>query len=154
MKSFVNQLSQLLSHQLLPEPDIAPPPFDSRGRPKGRGRVRWLETLLFVTSLLVSSRVSHAAAITWTNGGGGNWSAPANWSPNEVPGSSDDVLITSNGTYLVTLDTSPTINSLTLGADSGEQTLTNQDFTLTLNSASIIGTNGNAFRKFPWVLTG
>jgi len=95
-----------------------------------------------------------ADTITWTNISGGNWSVAANWSPNEVPGSSDDVLITSNGTYLVTLDTSPTINSLTLGADSGEQTLTNQDFTLTLNSASIIGTNGNAFRKFPWVLTG
>ncbi len=83
-----------------------------------------------------------AATITWTNTSGGNWSLAANWNPNQVPGSSDDAVIAADGTYLVTLDTSPTINSLTLGAASGEQTLTNASFSLTLNNASMIGTNG------------
>lgn len=85
---------------------------------------------------------SEAATIAWTNTSGGNWSVAANWNPNTVPGPSDDVLITSNGTYLVTLDTSQTINSLTLGAVSGEQTIANGSFALTLNNPSVIGTNG------------
>ena len=80
--------------------------------------------------------------IAWTNTSGGNWSVANNWNLNRVPGPSDNVLITSNGTYLVTLDTSATINSLTLGAASGEQTISNSSFTLTLSNASIIGTNG------------
>ena len=49
-----------------------------------------------------------ASAINWTNIAGGNWSVAANWSPNQVPGSADDAVITNAGTYTVTLDTSPT----------------------------------------------
>ena len=97
MNSFINQFSQPLSPQLLSTADVAPPPFDSRGRPKGRGHIRWLGTVLLMTSLLVSSRASHATAITWTNASGGNWITAANWSPNLVPVSSDDAFITNAG---------------------------------------------------------
>ena len=51
-------------------------------------------------------------------------------------------MITASGTYTVTLDTSPTVNSLALGGASGQQTLADSSYTLTLNQASIINTNG------------
>ncbi len=88
--------------------------------------------------------VFHAAAapITWTNTSGGSWNVAANWNPNSVPGSSDDVFITNNGTYTVVLNVSPTISSLTLGGTSGLQTLTNTSQTITLSQASMVNTNG------------
>jgi len=83
-----------------------------------------------------------AATISWTNTSGGNWSAPANWSPNHAPGSGDDAVITANGSYTVTLDTSPTLDSLTLGGSSGQQTLSTAGNTLTLTNASGVSHNG------------
>jgi len=83
-----------------------------------------------------------AAIITWTNVNGGSWSVAANWSPNTVPGAADDVRITSNGTYTVVMNVSPTISSLTLGGISGLQTLTNTGQTLTVSQASLVDTNG------------
>src|SRR6266852_7504802 len=52
-----------------------------------------------------------AATISWTNSSGGNWSAATNWTPNQVPGPADNALITTNGTYAVTLDVGATIGS-------------------------------------------
>jgi hypothetical protein len=62
-----------------------------------------------VGTILIST--ADAAPITWTNANGGNWSAAVNWSPNQVPGNSDDAIITNAGTYTVKLDISPTVNS-------------------------------------------
>ena len=56
-----------------------------------------------------------AAAISWNNPAGGNWSTAANWSPASVPGVADDAIITLNGTYTVTQDVAVSVNSLTLG---------------------------------------
>ena len=92
--------------------------------------------------LVIGNNVADSATITWTNTSGGNWSFAANWSPNQAPGSSDNALIITNGSYTVTLDTSPTVGSLTLGGASGTQTLTNAGNTLTLNNASVVNTNG------------
>jgi len=83
-----------------------------------------------------------AADIVWTNTASGNWSSINNWSPNQVPVASDTAWITNNGTYTVTLDASATINSLALGGTSGQQTLANSSYALTLNKASVISTNG------------
>ena len=96
---------------------------------------------LFAGILLVSSRASQAG-ITWTNLNGGNWSAATNWSPNQVPVSTDDAIITNAGTYTVTLDASPTVNSLTLGGGGGQETLSTAGYTLTLNSASAVTNSG------------
>ena len=85
---------------------------------------------------------SQAVTITWTNLSGGNWSAAANWSPNQVPASSDSALITANGTYTVTLDISPSVSSLTLGAATGQQSLSTAGQNLTLVQAGAVGTNG------------
>src|ERR1017187_936083 len=85
---------------------------------------------------------ARAATIAWTNTSGGSWSIAANWSPHSVPGSSDDVFITSNGTYTVIMNVSPTISRFTLGGISGQQTLTNTRQTLTLSLPSVVNTNG------------
>jgi hypothetical protein len=83
-----------------------------------------------------------AATVAWTNTSGGSWSVAANWTPNQVPGSSDDALITAGGTYSVTLDTSPAINSFTLGGTSGQQTLNTSGNSLTAGNPSAVNGNG------------
>ncbi len=98
--------------------------------------------LTLVAVLLAGTWPGAAATITWTNTSGGNWSAAGNWSPHDVPGPADTVLIIQAGTYTVKLDTSATITSLTLGAASGQQRLTNHANTLTINGAATNGGNG------------
>lgn len=101
-----------------------------------------MKTHIFTLSLaLAIGSVAHAATLTWTNLVGGNWSVAANWNPNQVPGSADNAVITNSGTYAVTLDEDATLNSLTFGGASGQQTLTNNANTLTLNNASVVNTN-------------
>ena len=90
----------------------------------------------------VSILPATAATITWTNISGGAWSVAANWSSHTLPGSFDDVFITSAGSYTIIMDVSPTISSLTLGGASGQQTLTNLNQTLTLSHASIVNATG------------
>ncbi|MCB9913331.1 MAG: hypothetical protein H6827_10065 [Planctomycetes bacterium] len=84
----------------------------------------------------------HAGLVTWTNSSGGDWSVPANWKPNQVPDASDDVAITSPGTYNVNLNGDATVASLNLGGSSGMQTLAINGPTLTLNGASYVDNNG------------
>src|SRR5260370_31746136 len=73
-------------------------------------------TLFFTAGIFLAAiSLGRAATIAWTNTAGGTWNTAANWTPNQVPDAGDDALITSNGTYTVTLDVSPTIASLTLG---------------------------------------
>jgi hypothetical protein len=99
----------------------------------------------FITSLLllaVGNLVANCATIAWTNTSGGNWSAAANWSPNQVPGAADTAVITANGTYTVTFDASATIAGLTLGGSGGTQTFSLGANTLTLNGTANINSNG------------
>jgi hypothetical protein len=106
---------------------------------------RSLRTIGGLVVLLAGMHLSgpvEAAQIVWTNTAGGNWNAATNWSPNQVPGSADDAVITASGTYAVTLNTSSTVNSLALGGASGQQTLANNGYSLTLNQASVINPNG------------
>ncbi len=65
------------------------------------------------------------ADVYWINPAGGNWDTPGNWSTGAVPGLIDDVFITLDGTYTVTLTGSKSINSLILGdtVNTGVQTL-------------------------------
>jgi len=63
------------------------------------------------------------AHVSWNNPNGGNWDIPGNWNIGMVPGATDDVFITLNGTYTVTLNGSKSINSLTIGGATGGQTL-------------------------------
>jgi hypothetical protein len=92
-------------------------------------------------SLLLPLVPARAATSVWTNTAGGNWSVTNNWSPNNVPAAGDTVFITNAGTYTVTVDASPTLAALTMGADSGTQILAQAANTLTLNGPSSLGTN-------------
>jgi hypothetical protein len=79
--------------------------------------------LLTATLLGVAGRSAWATAITWTNTAGGNWSAASNWEPNQVPTAGDDASIVADGIYTVTVDTAATFNTLTVGGNSGVQTV-------------------------------
>ena len=72
-----------------------------------------------VIAALLAATASGDTISTW-NGGAGNWSTAADWTPPVVPNNSGsnayDVTV---GPGFVGLDVSPTVNSLTLGA-SGE----------------------------------
>jgi hypothetical protein len=98
-----------------------------------------LSTASLATALISSAG---AATVSWTNLNGGNWNVATNWSPNQVPGSADTALITAAGAYTVTLNTSPTVNSLTLGGSSGQQTLATAGNTLTWTNVGAINSNG------------
>jgi hypothetical protein len=64
---------------------------------------------MLLVLLITSASPSRAAANcdkTWAAGGGngsGNWNVAGNWSPVGVPGGLDDVCITGDGTYTVTI---------------------------------------------------
>lgn len=85
-----------------------------------------LACYFFLITLALGSNLAHSATITWTNTSGGKWSVAANWSPNQVPSNTDNALITTPGTYTVTLDLAPNFfntvtnaANLTLGAGGG-----------------------------------
>ena len=99
--------------------------------------------VVFVLALITCN--AGYSAIVWTNTAGGSWSDAAGWDPNQVPGAGDDAAITNGGIYTVTLDTSPTVNSLTLGGNSGTQTLATAGQSLTLNNPSIVNQHGILF---------
>ena len=79
--------------------------------------------------------------IAWNNTTGGVWSSAVNWNPHVVPTALDTVQITTPGTYTVTVDTTVTISSLTLGGTSGVQTLTNNLQTVTITNG-VVAANG------------
>src|ERR1017187_6100384 len=99
----------------------------------------------FVAALVLAlgSNTVRSATIIWTNTAGGNWNATNNWSPNQVPLAADDAVITTNGTYTVTLNVSASVATLTLGGASGTQSFVLNANTLTLNGTSTVGTNGS-----------
>jgi hypothetical protein len=70
--------------------------------------------------------------ITWTNNSGGDWNVAANWNPNVVPGSNDNVFITTFVT--VTVNTNDDCASLTLS--SANQSTLSVNGTLTLHADS------------------
>ena len=103
-------------------------PFDGPGRYAVNGN--------FVLSE-IELRASAATNIYWTNTLGGNWSNPANWSPNRLPTAVDHAHIVASGTYTVLQNVSATLLSLTLGGGTGTQTVANSAVTLTPASGTV-----------------
>ncbi len=83
------------------------------------GPGRWPNNGNFVISEL-ELRAS-AVNIYWTNTLGGNWNDAANWSPNQVPGFTNNVFIAADGTYTVV--GLGEFSTLFVGAASGTQTV-------------------------------
>jgi hypothetical protein len=94
-----------------------------------------------------------AATVSWINASGGNWNVTTNWSGNAVPGTNDDVLITLDGTYTVTLNANAHVNSLTLGGTNGVQTFSMNANSLTSALPSVV-TNNDVFRLSGGSLNG
>ena len=61
--------------------------------------------------------------VTWTNPQGGSFHDAGSWSGGAVPGAEDHAVIDLAGTYSVTLDQETRLTALSLGAESGAQTL-------------------------------
>ncbi len=79
----------------------------------------FLITLLFISS----SKTVLATTITFIGVGTTlNWASAANWSPSQVPGPGDDVIINNNSS--INIGSTYTINSLTLGNSLGTSTPT------------------------------
>jgi len=58
------------------------------------------------------------SSVTWVNTGSGSWDNPGNWSGNAVPGSADDVSISTSAAATITINSSDTesVHSLTTTA--------------------------------------
>lgn len=111
----------------------------------------WLRTesdaeTMMKTALVIATvftvLTSRAAVITWTNTANGNWSVAANWNPNQVPTTSDTVVVASAGTYTVTLNVDAAISGFIVGGESGTQTVSLAGRTLTLNGSGTVGPRG------------
>ena len=92
---------------------------------------------------ILAASAANATDLVWI-GGTGNWDATANWSPAQLPAAADNVFITNNGPYTVTVPNAvnPTVGRLTLGGTSGTQTLSLGRSILTLNGTSGVNANG------------
>src|SRR5262245_59892763 len=96
--------------------------------------------------LLLLPPFGQAGTKTWTSAVDGVWSDNTKWSPPGAPANGEDVVISVSGptNYTVTLDTSPTVSRLILGASSGStlQTLFAASQTITLSGESQIDFTG------------
>ena len=80
------------------------------------------------------------ALIQWTAGGGGDWHEAGNWALGRVPIEGDEVEITLEGTYTVTLGSEPvTVARLHLGGETGEVTLSLGQSELTVTDLLTVG---------------
>jgi len=114
---------------------------------------------------LAALNITRANTIIWTNTAGGGWSEAINWSPNQVPGSGDTVLVTNDATFTVNMDGVGNAGNFVLGTsdlnstniqtfqvNSGNQIILNGTITVTTNGqfdlnhdSVMIGTNAVLF---------
>ncbi|MCL7489109.1 MAG: DUF6531 domain-containing protein, partial [Desulfobulbaceae bacterium] len=82
-------------------------------------------SLFTFLALLLSVNIAdcYGATVSWLNPMSGNWNDPDNWSSGSVPQPSDDVVISIDGTYTVTLNGDVTASSIIVGGGAGTQTL-------------------------------
>src|SRR5882724_10660303 len=73
--------------------------------------LRVFKELPRILCILCTLGCCQADTIYWTNGNGGSFSAPANWSPNVVPVAVDTLLFTNSATYTFTVDGGATYSS-------------------------------------------
>ncbi len=94
--------------------------------------------------LCCSTLVCHAGDKHWANPVNGNFNDASKWTPNGVPNINDDVHISTNGSFTVTIDAgSFACRNLLIGGGIGEQRLivTNSSYVLSTNN-TVITTNG------------
>src|SRR5438270_615654 len=81
---------------------------------------RWLFMSLLVVNFSAAiyfSRVVSAANVTWDGGGGtNNWSEPANWSGDVVPGSADTAFFDGTSTKDATIDVNINVRGIRINS--------------------------------------
>lgn len=87
-------------------------------------RCGFLLPALLAIAALAGASPAAAATITWNNPAGGVWHTVSNWTPQQVPDSTSDVVIALAGTYTVTLGAPASVKSVSFGGGSGTLTLT------------------------------
>ncbi len=96
---------------------------------RGRMIVVAIAAIIGLSVLVPTSAHASGCTDSWTNAAGGEWSTGSNWSKGAPPSAEDEACITAAGTYTVTMTQTNTtgsvsVQSLTVGASSGTQTLT------------------------------
>jgi hypothetical protein len=96
-------------------------------------------TLVMTNNKTVSARFT-PVVFTWTNFSGGDWNRATNWTPNLVPGSNDNVVISGltiagGGAFTVTLDTPADCASFTLDTGLGRTPTLTGSGTLTVRES-------------------
>jgi fibronectin-binding autotransporter adhesin len=123
----------------------------SHGRRVGLIGLAFAGILAMVALSIWTPSAAHAQSCqdSWTNTAGGSWFEGSNWSNKAPPTSTEEACITANGTYTVTLTSggSVTVKSLTLGGESGTQSLvlgnaTNQTLDFDATAALAVGAHG------------
>jgi len=102
---------------------------------------------IIILSFLAASNIVRASTIIWTNTAGGGWNEAVNWSPNQVPGSGDTVLVTNDATFTVNVDGEGNAGNLVLGTSDLNSTniatfQVNSGNTFILNGTVTVTTNG------------
>ena len=95
---------------------------------------------VFAVIVFFVATLAQAAGLNWTNTLGGDWNNALNWSPNQVPATGDDIIITNSGTYTITNAVGVTVGHLTLGGTNGIQTLTLNSLSMT--NSGLVNSNG------------
>ncbi|HSU52451.1 MAG TPA: hypothetical protein VLT36_00160, partial [Candidatus Dormibacteraeota bacterium] len=98
---------------------------------------RFSKIVPIFAAVLFAVQQVHAAATTWNNAAGGNWSIGSNWNPSGVPGTTADLVFGNVGAGFQNTDdiSSLTNNSLTYDWNNGSQqtTLISPGKTLAIN---------------------
>ncbi|MEA2641175.1 MAG: hypothetical protein QOF51_2569, partial [Chloroflexota bacterium] len=91
-----------------------------------------------------ATATSVGCTVSWLNPTSGLWTDGTKWSGGLAPGGSDDVCITVDGTYTVTLNGSQSANRVTLGAsgNTGVQTLLVQGIGCITSGATLTAASG------------
>jgi cysteine-rich repeat protein len=88
-------------------------------RAPGRAAAFVLASGIALGVCTVLPHLAAACTVSWVNPIDGDWNTPDNWNTGAVPDVGDDVCVTIDGTYKVTLNGSASVASLTVGASPG-----------------------------------
>ncbi len=82
--------------------------------------IRLVRNLLLLS---LAGFTATAATLTWNNASGGAWNEAANWTPNQIPGPLDSVVIDLAGNYTIALNGTATVAGLAIGGAGSNPTL-------------------------------
>ncbi len=113
-------------------------------------RCRKVFLVVVVLSLGGATAPTPAGNVYWMNTSGGNWSNPANWSPQMVPGPGDtaSIIFSTGSPYSVTLDVDVTVDVLSV--NNAGVTVSAVGRTITVNGSAMIGSGTVILRDSTW----